>query len=140
MPAVILGLLSQENISMKEVSEKSHVPLSTLANAAKKPIETWSIRVLNAFAKGLNKRSSELLDLLQPAGYTLEIDDKKQTIQGVYIPDPAMYHNIRTAVEVEHLEGWNPTRKDIKYLLDSAINPDPKLTQRYDKIFGETDD
>lgn len=35
MPAVILGLLSQENISMKEVSEKSHVPLSTLANAAK---------------------------------------------------------------------------------------------------------
>ena len=36
MPAVILGLLSQENISMKEVSEKSHVPLSTLANAAKK--------------------------------------------------------------------------------------------------------
>ena len=51
-----------------------------------------------------------------------------------------MYNNIRTAVEVEHLEGWNPTKKDIKYLLDSAINPDPKLTQRYDKIFGETDD
>lgn len=140
MPAVISGLLDQKNVSLKEVSEKSGVPVSTLSNAAKKPIESWSIRVLNAFAKGLDEEPSDLLNILQPKGYQLDINDRKQTIQGVYISDKELYQQIRFVVEMEHLEGWNPTTKDIRYLLSSAKNPDPELDKEIDKLFGDQAD
>lgn len=137
MPTVISGLLHQSNITLKEVSERSSVPVSTLSNAAKKPIETWSIRVLNAFAKGLKKDPSDLLKILQPNEYELEIDDKEQTIQDVYIPDKELYQQIRFVVEMEHLEGWNPNKQDIEYLVNSAQHPDPKLDNEIDKLFGD---
>lgn len=135
MPAVIQGLLNNANITIKQVSEKSKVPFSTLNNAAKKPIESWSIRVLNAFAKGLNKSPSNLLEILQPNNYQLEIDNKNQTIQGVYIADKDNFYNIRTVVEAEHLEGWNPTEIDIKNLLNTILNPDPDLLKEYHEVF-----
>lgn len=71
---------------------------------------------------------------------TLEINDRKQTIQGVYIEDKDTYYAIRTTVEVEHLEGWNPTKKDIEYLLNSANNPDPQLDKDYNEIFSDDED
>lgn len=137
MPAVILGLLQNANLSMKEVSKRSNVPFSTLNNASKKPIETWSIRVLNAFAKGLKIKPSELLEKLQPSTYTLDIDDIKQSIQGVYIPDIENYYAIRTVVEAEHLEGWNPTAMDIKYLSKQAVDPDPEIVRDVENALKE---
>lgn len=137
MPTVILGLLQNANLSMKEVSKRSNVPFSTLNNASKKPIETWSIRVLNAFAKGLKIKPSELLEKLQPSTYTLDIDDKKQSIQGVYIPDIENYYAIRTVVEAEHLEGWNPTTTDIKYLSKQAVDPDPEIVRDVENALKE---
>ncbi|MCH3904309.1 MAG: helix-turn-helix transcriptional regulator [Lactobacillus sp.] len=137
MPAVILGLMKESHVSMKEISEKSHVPFSTLNNAAKKPIENWSIRVLNAFATGLNKSASDLLEILQPQNYQLNIDNRNQTIQDVFIPDKELFQQIRFVVESEHLEGWNPTSKDIKYLLNAAKNPDPKMVAEAKDLFGD---
>ncbi len=40
-----------------------------------KPIETWSVRVLNAFASGLNERAGDLLNMLQSKEYKLDIND-----------------------------------------------------------------
>ena len=137
MPTVILGILNNANMSMKEVSNISNVPFSTLNNASKKPIETWSIRVLNAFAEGLKMKPSELLEELQPSTYKLEIDDKNQIIQGVYIPDIENYYAIRTVVEIEHLEGWNPTNTDIRYLHKQALDPDPSLVKEVDDVLKE---
>jgi hypothetical protein len=134
---VILGLLNNQNISVREVSEISKVPFSTLNNAMKKPIETWSIRVLNAFALALNQAPSKLLEILQPNGYELRIDNDAQTIQGVYIPDKVLFTQIRFVVENQHLEGWKPDKKDIEYLLDRAYNPDPELDDAIDKLVGD---
>lgn len=137
---VILNLLDNQNLSLKKVSEISGVPFSTLNNAAKKPIENWSIRVLNAFAMGLGETPAKLLDFLQPNNYQLVINDDKQTIQNVYIPNQNIYYNIRAVVEAEHLEGWNPTKQDIQYLLDQANHPDPDLMREYQSLFGDNHD
>ncbi|MCT6892417.1 MAG: helix-turn-helix transcriptional regulator, partial [Lactobacillus sp.] len=65
MSATIVKLLESKNMSVTKVSEISNVPLSTLRNAIVKPIETWSIRVLNAFAIGLGERPGDLLNILE---------------------------------------------------------------------------
>ena len=70
-----------------------------------KPIETWSVRVLNAFASGLNERAGDLLNMLQSKEYKLDINDEKQTIQGVYVSDKAMYLELRGVIVASHLEG-----------------------------------
>lgn len=137
MATVIMNLLAQDNLTLNDVSKISNVPLSTLSNAAKKPIESWSIRVLNAFAKGLSKKSSDLLDILQPNNYSLEINDNRQTIQGYYIPNKQEYFNLRTVVEAEHLEGWNPTKKDIEYIYHEITNPKPEYLKEYHELFGK---
>jgi transcriptional regulator with XRE-family HTH domain len=137
MATVIMNLLAQRNLSIYDVARKSGVSKSTLQNASEKPIENWSIRVLNAFAKGLGKKSSELLDILQPNNYNLEINNSAQTIQGVYIPNKQTFLNIRFTVEMEHMEGWNPTKRDIEYLLNEAERPDPELTAQIEQVFGK---
>ena len=137
MSATIVKLLESKNMSVTKVSEISNVPLSTLRNAIVKPIETWSIRVLNAFAIGLGERPGDLLNALEAQPYILDINDETQTIQGVFIADKETYQQIRTVVEVNHLEGWNPTKSDIQELLDEAINPNPQVAERFEKIWEQ---
>lgn len=126
MTTVIEKLMDSKSITTTDVAMKSNVSDSTLRKAAKKPIESWSVRVLNAFANGLEENAGDLLNMLQPEQYTLEIDNEKQTIQGVFIPDKAMFQRMRGVVQANHLEGWNPTYNDIKELRDTVMNPDPK--------------
>ena len=70
-----------------------------------KPIKTWSVRVLNAFAIYLNERAGDLLNMLQSKEYKLDINGEKQTIQGVYGSDKAMYHNLRGVKEIMEIWG-----------------------------------
>lgn len=76
-------------------------------------------------------------DKFMKSNYTLEINDRKQTIQGVKISDLDLYRNIRFVVQSSALEGWQPSAEDILFLIDSAEHPDPKLEQEYREIFGE---
>ena len=50
--------------------------------------------MLNAFAIYLNERAGDLLNMLQSKEYKLDINDEKQTIQGVYVSDKAMNFSI----------------------------------------------
>lgn len=43
--------------------------------------------------------------MLQSKEYKLDINDEKQTIQGVYVSDKAMYFELRGVIEASHLEG-----------------------------------
>ena len=52
----------------------------------------------------------------------LMIDNDKQTIQGVPIIGRKLFLNIRTVVEAEHLEGWNPAPNDIRDLIKAGNN------------------
>ena len=137
MNAAISKLLNNANLTIRDISKKTNVPTTTLSNALNKPIESWSIRVLNAVAAGLDERPGDLLNMLQPKAYILDINDENQSIQGVVIPDKFMYQQIRGVVEASHLEGWNPEKSDIEYILDSVINPDPKELKRIDEIWGK---
>lgn len=137
MSATIVKLLKSKNISVAKVAEASNVPLSTLRNSIVKPIETWSIRVLNAFAIALKEKPGDLLNMLETQPYILDINDETQTIQSVFIANKEIYQQIRTVVEVNHLEGWNPTESDIQELLDEAIQPDPVVAERFEEIWGK---
>lgn len=137
MSATIVKLLKSKNISVAKVAEASNVPLSTLRNSIVKPIETWSIRVLNAFAIALKEKPGDLLNMLETQPYILDINDETQTIQGVFIANKEIYQQIRTVVEVNHLEGWNPTESDIQELFDEAIQPEPVVAERFEEIWGK---
>lgn len=65
--------------------------MTTLRSSITKPIEKWSIRVLNAFAKSLDKSAGDLLNILEPKEYSFEIDNDNQTIQGVFIRDKYIF-------------------------------------------------
>lgn len=132
----ITSILKENNKTLKDVATVSGVPVSTLSVAARKPIDSWSIRVLSAFAKGVNEMPSELLKKLKPEHYELSIDNKKQKIQGVKIPDRTLFLQIRFVVESEHLEGWKPSPDDIRDLIYSADHPDPQMVADYKRIFG----
>lgn len=141
MATTINRLLKSKNISIVEVAEKSAVSASTLRKAAAKPLESWSVRVLNAsFATGLNERAGDLLNMLQPKEYKLDINDKNQTIQGVYVSDKAMYLELRGVIEASHLEGWNPTKKDVESVLDGVLNPDPEEVKEIMEIWEGSDE
>ena len=105
-----------------------------------KPIKTWSVRVLNAFASGLNERAGDLLNMLQSKEYKLDINDEKQTIQGVYVSDKAMYLELRGVIEASHLEGWNPTKKDVESVLDGVLNQDPEEVKEIMEIWEGSDE
>lgn len=140
METAISRLLKSRNISIVDVAKKSAVSASTLRKAAVRPLETWSVRVLNAFATGLNERAGDLLNMLQPKEYKLDINDEKQTIQGVYVSDKAMYLELRGVIEASHLEGWNPTKKDIESVLDGVLNPDPEEVKEIMEIWEGSDE
>ena len=140
METAISRLLKSRNINIVDVAKKSAVSASTLRKAAVRPLETWSVRVLNAFATGLNERAGDLLNMLQPKEYKLDINDEKQTIQGVYVSDKAMYLELRGVIEASHLEGWNPTKKDVEIVLDGVLNPDPEEVKEIMEIWEGSDE
>ncbi|TSO26298.1 helix-turn-helix domain-containing protein [Lactobacillus sp. LL6] len=135
MTTTISAILNNNNLTVADIASKSGVARSTLGNAIKKPIESWSIRVLNAFAKGLGMQSPDLLSKLQSDNYELKIDDKHQMIQGIQISDKELYQQVKFAVVNNHLEGWQPTRDDILYLLKEVQNPDPEFDEMYRELF-----
>ena len=73
--------------------------------------------------------------MLQSKEYKLDINDEKQTIQGVYVSDKAMYLELRGVIEASHLEGWNPTKKDVESVLDGVLNPDPEEVKEIMEIW-----
>lgn len=135
MTTTISAILNNNNLTVADIASKSGVARSTLGNAIKKPIESWSIRVLNAFAKGLGMQSPDLLSKLQSDNYELKIDDKNQMIQGIQISDKELYQQVKFAVVNNHLEGWQPTRDDILYLLKEVQKPDPEFDEMYRELF-----
>lgn len=71
--------------------------------------------------------------------YQLDIDNEKQTIQGVKIANKAKFQAIRFVVENNWLEDWEPTQSDILDLCEEWDNPDPRTIADFKetkKIYG----
>lgn len=126
MPTLIMDILNNNDLTTSDIAEVSGVPQNTLQEATEKPLEELSIKELNAFAKGLGKEPSELLNILQAAEYSLEIDDEAQTIQDVHIADKHTFLDIKHKIGMQYEEGWKPEKDDVEYLLSIADNSDHK--------------
>ena len=130
-------VMANYDTNITNISEKSGISKTTLSNAFKRPINTWTIRILNGVATAINESPEKLLYLLQGDQYSLTIDDQAQTIQGVKIPDPATYQNIKFTVKSNVMEGWQPSRTDIEELKAFAGTSHPELGQKFKDIFGD---
>ena len=130
-------VMANYDTNITNISHKSGISKTTLSNAFKRPISTWTIRILNGVATAINESPEKLLHLLQGDQYSLTIDDQAQTIQGVKIPDPEIYRNIKFSVKNNVMEGWQPSRADIEDLKAFAEISHPELNQRFKEIFGE---
>ncbi|QNQ82069.1 helix-turn-helix transcriptional regulator [Lactobacillus sp. PV037] len=138
--SAISTLLKQENITLTKISKQFNIPRKVIQRALKQKPDAWSPKVLNAFATSLSKTPGELIALLLPDTYVLEINDPNQTIQDVYIEDKETYQQIRFIVESEHLEGWEPTRTEIEFLLNQALEPNLDLQNEIDQIWSADHD
>lgn len=139
MEARVEQYLSAHAISLQKISKTSGVALSTLSAALNKPIENWSVRILNAVSQTTGERPSEVLQQLQPENFELELDDEQLTIQGVQFDDEYTYANVLNAVLSNVYEGWQPTMQDVQRGKDLLTTPDPELAARYAEIFNEED-
>ena len=136
----IQTILQRNNITQTEVARVSGLPLATINQTIKKPVDCWSVRVLTGIAKAINMRAGELLDLLQGEDdddYELLIDRDNRTVQGVKIDDPEDFDIISFVVQNNALAGWKPTTSDVKMLVETAKHPDPAEVARIEKIWNE---
>lgn len=138
--SAISTLLKQQNITLTKISKEFDIPRKVIQKALKQKPDAWSPKILNAFATSLDKTPGELVALLMPDAYVLEINDPNQTIQDVYIEDKETYQQIRFVVESEHLEGWEPTTTEVEFLLAQALEPNLDLQNEVDQIWGEDHD
>lgn len=136
----ISELLNDKEISLSQVAQDSGIKESILKDALNEVPDLWTVKILKAFASTLDIKPGELLELVAPETYQLDIEDNKQMIQGVVIEDLETYQQIRFIVEDEHLEGWNPTTEEINFLVAEALEPNPDLQAEIDKIWGEMHD
>lgn len=65
----------------------------------------------------------------------LVIDNDKQIIQGVFIENTSDFLNLRAILQAEHLEGFNPTKKDVGEIILKSRQKDPEFDQLYKKLF-----
>lgn len=130
-------LMDNYHVNLTMISKKSGISKTTLSNAFKRPITSWTIRILNGVAASLDETPEKTLSLLQGNKFKLDIDDKHQTIQGVHIPDHSTFLDIKFTVKNNVMEGWEPTREDIESLKAFAETQYPELEQKFNKIFGK---
>lgn len=135
MPTTIYKLLENNDLTIHDIAARSGVAEFVLKNAVKKPLEDWSIRELSAFATGLGMQAPELLSELQSNDYKLEINDASQVIQGVLISSKELYQQTKFAVVSTHLEGWEPTKEDIQFLLKEVQTVDSEFNETYEELF-----
>ncbi|QGF41143.1 helix-turn-helix domain-containing protein [Limosilactobacillus gastricus] len=137
MNVTLKNLLDDNQITQTMIAETSGISLATINQTLNRPIDSWSIKILDAVAKPLYMSAGQLLDIINPSKFELETNDDLMTIQGVKIDNYEMYQQIRFAVENNVMEGWEPTKQDIEDLLRFAHNPDPEYIARYKEIFGD---
>lgn len=137
MAITIKEYLKDNNKTLTDVAKNSGISKSTLSAAFRRPVENWTVKILNAISMTTNESPSSILAQLQDKPFSLQIDDDTQTIQGVRIPNYYDYALIRATVKISCMEGWKPTPNDIQELLYVAKTPQPELEKEFKEVFGE---
>lgn len=68
----------------------------------------------------------------------LEINNDRQTIQGVLIANTSDFLSLRAIIQAEHLEGFNPTKKDVEEIIKKSKQSDKDFDRLYRKLFGKS--
>lgn len=137
MAITIQQLLKKDQTSTAEVARAAGISEADLTTTLRQPVATWPIGILNAVASVTHQTPSRVLQQLQDEPFTLEIDDRKQQVQGVPIPDPHVFALLQSVVKISCMEGWKPTGAEIVDLVSMATSSQPRLDQDFEQIFGE---
>lgn len=68
----------------------------------------------------------------------LEINNDRQTIQGVLIANTSDFLSLRAIMQAEHLEGFNPTKKDVEEIIKKSKQNDKDFDRLYRKLFRKS--
>ena len=68
----------------------------------------------------------------------LEINNDRQTIQGVLIANTSDFLSLRAIIQAEHLEGFNPTKKDVEEIIKKSKQNDKDFDRLYRKLFRKS--
>lgn len=134
--STVKELLKENNLTIKDISVASSISETTLSATFKRPVETWSVKVLTALANVLYMKLDDLMQILAPKKFQLDIDEDKKTIQGVKIPEN-LFVDMKDIVKYSVMEGWEPTREEITYLLERSKYEDPLLIKELNDIWGK---
>ena len=124
MDATVRALLNENQLTLAQVAAKTKSSVSTLSAAFKRPVDTWSVRVLRGLADALMIDTDTLLNKIAPRKFELKVDREAQTIQGVLIPAE---------------EGWQPTADDIRRVTDRVVHPDALVDEEITNAWKQTD-
>lgn len=133
-------IMKQYDVTLSEIAHHSGISKTTLSGAFNRPVESWSIRILNGVAKALHESPSDLLKELQEEQYEFKFDDEEQTIMGVKFEDEFDYQAAKFAIYNNVIEGWEPTKEDVAELKAFGEVEHPELESKMHRIFGEPRD
>ena len=137
MTTAIRAFLKQNDLTIRRISRTSGISASTLSSTFKRPINSWSIGILNNLANITHSIPTRVLQDLQTNQWKLEINSRQQTIQGVKITPKVVFQRLRFIVMNEYFEGWKPNHNDIKMLLRSNQKPNQLVKKTIHKYLRE---
>lgn len=138
MDATVRALLNENQLTLAQVAAKTKISVSTLSAAFKRPVDTWSVRVLRGLADVLMIDTDTLLNKIAPRKFELKVDREARTIQGVPIP-AEYFHDVYAAVRFNVMEGWRPTADDIRRVTDRVVHPDAIVDEEITNAWKRTD-
>lgn len=126
--------LKNNDLTINNLSKKTGLSTSTLSNTFNRPLKTWKFVIFQSLAKATDTTPDRIVRELQPTSWKLNINDKKQTIQGYKIHNSKVFQKVEFTVMNERFEGWKPNYSDIKKLAFSYNHPSSlvrRLTKEY---------
>lgn len=115
-------ILLAKNVTIKDIAEKTNSPYTSIYNASRRDINSWTIFTLNAFAEGLNMNAGELLNLLQESTQPkISFNDEELTLQGYQFSEDEkpLYDYMKKIITQSATQGYIPTSDEIASLLDT---------------------
>ncbi|QLL69132.1 XRE family transcriptional regulator [Lactobacillus sp. 3B(2020)] len=137
MAMTIDEFLQINQLTAADVARASGIRPTTLSAAFKRPVTTWTVKIINALALASHKDPGSVLSELQKPSFKLVIDRENLTIQGVKFENRFDFQVVEFAVKSNVMEGWEPSRENVLSLKRTLKEPNPKYEAQFNDIFGD---
>lgn len=137
--------LKKNEIKISNVASEMGIPLSTLDNQSKKPLEKQQIKVITAISKLQNKDpetvTKDIFDNINNnSDVLLETNPRELTIMGVKFPTSKDYWTARDGILNSMYEGYQPTVQEIEFMRDNSKLSKKEFLKKYLKELDRLDE